>query len=99
MHGVPDWQTFNVYPNHLAAHVAAGLLENEGVPALIQPLGCIPGLEIFVAVLVPRELLHRARWIHALLSPTDAELEFLATGQLPSVDSPDTNHVVDPTAV
>ncbi len=30
-----------------------------------------------------KELAHRARWIVAQLPPSDAELDFLATGKLP----------------
>jgi hypothetical protein len=47
-----------------------------------------PGFELgpTAEVRVPSELLHRARWFWALAdmeSLTDAELEWLATGELP----------------
>jgi len=35
------------------------------------------------------DLVHRARWIVAQPPPTDAELDFLATGKLPGADSPE----------
>ncbi|MFM9887520.1 MAG: hypothetical protein ACKVQT_31225 [Burkholderiales bacterium] len=35
------------------------------------------------AVCVLKQLAQRARWIVAQLPPTDAELDFLATGKLP----------------
>jgi hypothetical protein len=34
-------------------------------------------------VFVDKSLAHRARWITAQLPPTDAELDYLATGKLP----------------
>jgi len=37
----------------------------------------------FSMVLVPRELAHRARWVLSWPAPSDAELTFLATGELP----------------
>jgi hypothetical protein len=38
-------------------------------------------------VYVLKKLAHRARWIVAQMPPTDAELEFLATGKLPGQES------------
>ena len=40
-------------------------------------------METQFVVYVLKDLAHRARWIVAQLPPTDAELEFLATGRLP----------------
>ena len=83
-----DWRRFARYPNYLAAHIVAGLLENEGVPALVESLGVFPGVDSS-AIWVPKELLHRARWILALSPPSDAELLFLATGELePANETP-----------
>jgi hypothetical protein len=62
------------------------LLENEGVPALVAPNGSIFWPWDTAAVLVPRQSLHTARWILAQPGPTDAELEFLATGKLPGAE-------------
>lgn len=76
-----DWRQFARYPNYLAAHIVAGLLENEGVPAVVESSGVFPGADTS-AIWVPKELLHRARWILALSPPSDAELLFLATGEL-----------------
>lgn len=40
-------------------------------------------METHFVVFVPKKLAHRARWMVAQLPPSDAELEFLATGKLP----------------
>jgi hypothetical protein len=44
------------------------------------------GMETQFVVYVLSKLAHRARWIVAQMPPTDAELEFLATGKLPGQD-------------
>ena len=80
-----EWRRFSRYPNYLAAHIVAGLLENEGVPTIVESFGVIPGVDSS-AIWVPKELMHRARWILALSPPSDAELLFLATGELQSVN-------------
>jgi len=40
-------------------------------------------VETTFVVFVLKKLAHRARWIVAQLPPSDAELDFLATGKLP----------------
>ena len=83
-----DWRRFARYPNYLAAHIVAGLLENEGVPTVVESWGSFPGADSS-AIWVPKELMHRARWILALSPPSDAELLFLATGELePANETP-----------
>lgn len=77
-----QWIRFEHYPNPWHAHIVAGLLENEGVPAVIETNSVLPGAMDDTTVWVPQPLTHRARWILALLPPTDAELTFLATGEL-----------------
>src|ERR1700681_2758991 len=74
-----EWERFARYPNYLAAHIVAGLLENEGVPTIVESIAPLPGTDAS-AVWVPKELFHRARWILAWPPPTEAELLFLATG-------------------
>jgi hypothetical protein len=80
-----EWRRFSRYPNFLAAHIVAGLLENEGVPTIVESYGVFPGADSS-AIWVPKELMHRARWILALSPSTDAELLFLATGELQSAN-------------
>lgn len=69
--------------DHVAAEILANQLRAELVPAIVRGFGGIPGLEQGAEVLVPRRLLHRAKWIIAQSAPNDAELIFLATGELP----------------
>lgn len=76
-----EWEVFAVYPHHLAAHIASGLLENESLPTIITAWTAFPGVAS-ATLCVPKHLMHRARWIEALLPPSDAELSFLATGEL-----------------
>lgn len=76
---------FARYPNYLATHIVAGLLENEGVPTLVEFFAPFPVTDSS-AIWVPKELLHRARWILAWPPPTEAELLFLATGEFLSAD-------------
>ena len=58
-------------------------LEFEGVPSYVEPRGLSASMEAHFVVFVLKKLAHRARWITAQLPPSDAELEFLATGKLP----------------
>ena len=75
-----------VCADHLAAEVLANLLRAESVPAVVRNLADLPGLEQGAEVLVPAQLLHRAKWIIAQPNPSDAELTYLATGELPLPD-------------
>lgn len=76
-----EWEAFGIFPHHLAAHIVAGLLENEGVPTIVTAWTAFPGVAS-ATLWVPGYLMHRARWIAALPPPGDAELLFLATGEL-----------------
>lgn len=77
-----DWACFRSFANRGAAEVLCSQLELEGVPARID----VRDFEAEFRVLVPQELLHRARWITSQTPPTDAELEYLATGSLPPAE-------------
>jgi hypothetical protein len=76
-----EWVAFERYANYLLAQIVAGLLENEGVPAIVACWTAFPGFASAL-IWIPKPLIHRARWIIALPPPTDAELLFLATGEL-----------------
>jgi hypothetical protein len=78
-----DWMRFATYFNDLEAHIVAGNLFTSGVPSVVEPVGNFPGMTA-AAIWIPRLLAHRARWVLSWLPPTDAELTFLATGDLPS---------------
>jgi len=79
----PAWQVLAEFETHLAAEIAASVLRAESVPVRIESYGALPGLELGSRVLVPAELLHRARWLCEQARVSDSELEFLATGRLP----------------
>lgn len=79
---VREWERFGRYPNYLAAQIVAGFLENEGVPTLVESIGVFPDVTSYSTIWIPKELAHRARWILAWPPPTEAELTFLATGDL-----------------
>jgi hypothetical protein len=76
------WERFARYPNYVAAEIVAGLLENEGVPVLVESIGVFPDTTSFSTIWVRKELAHRARWILAWAPPAEAELIFLPTGEL-----------------
>jgi hypothetical protein len=77
-----EWRRFALYPNPVAAHIVAERLRTDGVPAYVATMGTYPDADN-AEIWVPRQLLHRARWVLAWAPPTDAELTFLATGELP----------------
>ena len=81
-----EWQHFETLPDQASAEVRVGLLEQGGVPAKVITEGPLPGLEVGVHVFVPADLLHRAKWLSAQSRVSDAELEFLATGELNEVN-------------
>jgi hypothetical protein len=84
-----EWVALQVCPDHLAAAVLANFLKAHGVPCLVRNLSALPGLEKGAEVRVPARSLHRARWLNTLGSPTDTELDAMASGQWPlSGDQP-----------
>ena len=78
-----DWLRFATYFNDLEAHIVAGNLLTNGVPSLVERIGYFPSATS-AAIWVPRVLAHRARWILSWPAPSEAELTFLATGELSS---------------
>ena len=84
-HQEVQWERFMRFPGPMEAYIVAGRLNVEGVPTVVLSA---PGLELpFTAeVLVPRALLHRARWVLAWPPVSEEELLFLATGEIGPVD-------------
>jgi len=78
-----EWELFRNFEDLGSAEVMCSWLLREEVPAKVVPRTLENGLESQFGVFVSRRLAHRARWVVAQLPPTDAELEFLATGKLP----------------
>jgi hypothetical protein len=80
------WQLFRLFPTCVEADRIATFLQSSGVPAYVDNGALGVGLEGEFKVFVASELAHRARWLVALPEIPDAELDFLATGQLPNTD-------------
>jgi hypothetical protein len=78
-----EWERFSRYPSAISAHVVAGLLNHEGVPTIVESLGFSTEFTNWTTIWVPKQLVHRARWVLAWDSPTEAELIFLSTGDFP----------------
>jgi hypothetical protein len=78
-----DYEEFREFPDRGPAEALCSHLEFEGVPSYIESRALSSGLEATFVVFVLKKLAHRARWIVAQLPPSDAELDFLATGKLP----------------
>ena len=77
------YEEFRVFPDRGPAESLCSWLEFEGVPSYVEPRALSSGMETQFVVYVLTKLAHRARWIVAQLPPSDAELDFLATGKLP----------------
>ena len=80
------WQFFKLFAGRVEADRIATFLQSSGVPAYVDHGGLGVGLEGDFKVFVASELAHRARWLTSLPEIADAELDFLATGRLPSSD-------------
>jgi hypothetical protein len=78
------WHEFAAYADAASAAVVAGLLRSEGVPVNVASDEPMPGLIRGFRVMVPAEMLHRARWVVSNASFTDEELAFFATERLNS---------------
>lgn len=78
-----EWCELGTYPDRFAAEIDAGYLRSQEVPARVEVLSDVPGLERGAQVWVDAALLHRARWLLKLGPVSDAELEYLATGRFP----------------
>ena len=83
-----QWTMFARYDHCWDGQIIAGLLENEGVPAQVVYQWIGPDLLSFSWLFVPAHLVHRARWILSWDPPSEAELVFLATGELEYEVSP-----------
>jgi hypothetical protein len=69
----------------LEAHIVAGRLNAEGVPTLVLEAWRLHST-MRAEILVPRHLMHRANWVMAWPPVSEAELVFLATGEIGPVD-------------
>jgi len=77
-----EWQPFQTFSDRGSAEVLVVVLDSEGVPARVESSKLVAGIESRYCVLVPTSLVHRANWVLADSDLTDAELDYLATGEL-----------------
>ncbi len=76
-----EWPVIGEMPNYAEAEVIKLLLESENVPTKIElsdPINPHSGVHL----MVESHLVHRAIWILKNKGISDAELNFLATGEL-----------------
>jgi len=76
------WVNVDSFADRFSADALVGLLAGEGVPAYIAADEPIPGLARSFSVLVPPDLLHRARWILNQEPVSESELTHLAIGTI-----------------
>jgi hypothetical protein len=88
MHLSEPWQQFAAYPDAASAEVVAGLLRSEGVPVNVASDEPMPGLIQGFRLMVPADMLHRARWVVSNADFSEEELAFFATARLDSGESP-----------
>lgn len=75
------WSVVAKFGDRISAQALFGLLEAEKVPCYFASNEVVPGLGSEFAVLVPTQLLHRARWICEQSRVSEQELAELATGE------------------
>ena len=80
-HQEVQWERFMRFFRPLDAHILAGRLNVEGVPTIVLTALGLDSLDN-AEILVPRALLHRARWVLAWPPVPDEELLYLATGEI-----------------
>ena len=81
-----EWEIFETFGDPGSAEVLCAWLRREEVPAMVEPRYLENVLDREYRVLVHCKSMHRARWVVSQLPPTDAELDFLATGKLPGTE-------------
>jgi hypothetical protein len=83
------WSVVATFSDVASAHAMVALFRAEGVPAEVVSDTSLLGEARRCEIRVPPELAHRARWLMSQAQFTDAELTFLATGELESGDNAD----------
>jgi hypothetical protein len=81
-----SWQLLVTVFDTLSAQVLSERLNNEGVPTRLQSDSELLGVARACKVLVPAAQMHRARSLLSSEQLSDAELAYLATGEI-STDS------------
>jgi hypothetical protein len=75
------WSTVVTHSDRLSAEASVAVLRANDVPTLLTTDETLPASGT-IAVRVPTELLHRARWVLNPSEVSDRELEYLATHEL-----------------
>jgi len=75
------WETALVVADALSAHALLGLFASEDIPARLQADSALLGVVRQCRILVPAEMLHRARCILWQTRFSEEELTSLATGE------------------
>jgi hypothetical protein len=78
----PAWQLLVTVFDTVSAQLMTDRLNGEGVPTRLRTDDPIFGVARSCQILVPTELLHRARRVLSAESFTDNELSWLSTGKL-----------------
>jgi hypothetical protein len=78
-----QWEEFRIFQSKGIAEALAARLESDGVPTQMESRRLENALDAHFVVYVTKELAHRARWILAQLPPDEADVYYMATGQLP----------------
>ena len=78
------WDTAAVVADALSAQVLLGRLLSEGLPARVQSDTALLGVVRQCRILVPRDMMHRARWVLLQNRFSEDELASLATGEAPT---------------
>jgi hypothetical protein len=81
-----QWSELAEYPDKSAAEVDAGYLRSEGIPATVIVIDNFPG-HGRSRIRVDSSQVDRARWLLKFPPVSEAELEYLATGDLPKPNS------------
>jgi len=79
---VDKWVAFRRLADLPSAQALVELLLALEVPARIEAPYLLPGIDGYYIVAVPSVLLHRAGWVSPKARFDEAELAYLATGQL-----------------
>lgn len=79
-----EWCVLATYADRFTAEADAGYLRSEMVAAKVEVVSDFPGQDRGAQLWVDAALAHRARWLLKLSTVSEAELEYLATGKLPT---------------
>ncbi len=76
-----SWETAAVVADALSAQALLGRLTSEGVPARLQSDTALLGVVRQCRILVPGDMIHRARWVLWQTRFSPEELASLAVGE------------------